>query len=170
MKLETTYLRPQSLTLTMSDTSCNIELDITEAHQYYPLATHSSSSSSRLPLISQQPVNHGTPDPSETVTNIDHMPSCIDVTTVSNLEVNILWVDTISGKIKIGSWVRIKGRQELYMVMGVVRRSAKGLTVICIAKNGHAVGLVVQSGHLEQTWSEVFRRYLLVTFCSCFLL
>jgi hypothetical protein len=98
------------------------------------------------------------------------MPSYIDVTTISDLEVNVSWVDTTSERIKIGSLVRVRGRQEPYMVIGVVRRTARKLTVMCTAKSGHTIGLVVGSGHLEQTWKELFKRHLLLTFCSCILL
>jgi hypothetical protein len=154
----------------MSNNSCDIELDITEGYQYYPPSTQSSSSSSRSPLVNQQPTDHAIPRPSESITAVDHMPSYIDVTTISDLEVNVSWVDTTSERIKIGSLVRVRGRQEPYMVIGVVRRSARKLTVMCTAKSGHTIGLVVGSGHLEQTWKELFKRHLLLTFCLCILL
>ena len=152
----------------MSNSTYDIELDITDAYQYNPSSLTSSISSSQTMVIDNQPSTHQSP--AMTVPSINHGPPPIHIATVPDLQVTVLWVNSASQRVMEGSTIQIGEVGETYTVMGILRRSPRNRTLLCISRSGHAIGLVAGPEHIELTWNETIKRCLVVTFCSCLLL
>jgi pantothenate kinase len=97
----------------------------------------------------------------------DESPSHIQIDTDPHMGISILWVDKVSTRMRIGSSVQINGEGEVYEVIKVIKRSTKKETLLCMAKDGHAIGLVVDPRHFKSSWNEVLMRSLLFTFFPC---
>jgi spore germination protein GerM len=155
------------MTTMILDKSYDIEMDVADSYDPNQSSTQISSSSRSI-LINQQPrlatmdVNiHPTPDQS---------PSHIQIDTDPQMGISILWVNKVSRRMRIGSLVQMSGEKEVYQVVKVIKRSAKKETILCMAKDGHAIGLVVDSRHFKSSWNEVVMRSLLFTFFPCLFL
>ena len=149
---------------TMSDTSCNIEQDITDAY-HCSTSTLVASSSSTSTIIDRQPSYQEAPDYSNMNSTFDHAVPSIKITTVPSLAVNILWVQETSRRVKVGSFVQINGEDEIYEVIGMLNREGKKRTITCMAKNGHTIGLVIDPEDFEMPWVEIVKRHLPLIFC-----
>jgi pantothenate kinase len=144
------------------DKSYDIELDV--ADSYYPNQSSTQiPSSSHSILINQQP----TLGSANIRPTLDQSPSHIQVDTDPHMGISILWVDKVSTRMRIGSSVQINGEGEVYEVIKVIKRSTKKETLLCMAKDGHAIGLVVDPRHFKSSWNEVLMRSLLFTFFPC---
>lgn len=153
----------------MSNTLYDIELDITDAPHYHSSHTIVTPPPPHPCTINQQSSTHESFNyPFEDGEDDD--TALITITTMHNKEIEILWVEGVSKKMKEGSRVILKGKDKIYRVLGTLRRSAEKQTVLCIAEDGQTIGLVVEKEHYELPWREAVTRYFLVTFFPCLLL
>lgn len=154
------------ITHMMLSESYDIEMDITDSFVSNPSTTQIPSSSHST-LINQQPELSNVDLSSHSAPN--HAPAHIQVETDRHMGMSILWVNSVSEAMRIGSSVQINKGQEVYEVMKVIKRSAKKDILLCIS-NEHAIGLVVDKGYFESSWNEFIIRNLLFTFFPCLFL
>jgi hypothetical protein len=96
-------------------------------------------------------------------------PSYIQITTIPNRQVRLIWAESIPERIRVGSLLKINSEEELYEVVRVMKRSAKKETLLCMGNGGQAIGLIVDPSDFEQTWTNKISRYILFSLCRCFL-
>jgi hypothetical protein len=149
----------------MSNISYEIEQDITDAY-HWSTSTLVASSSSSSSIIDRQPSSHETLDSSNMISTFDHILPPIQITTVPNIEVSILWVQTVVGrKVRMGSIVQINGEAGEYEVIGMINREGRKRTITCMAKNGQTIGLVIDPKDFKMPLVEVVKRHLPFIFC-----
>jgi len=151
----------------MADNTSIIELyildgqDITEANT---IQTTIQQSTSEVPLVQQEHyTNTETTGTNDIETISDNDSSNIQVTVYPRLKLTMLWAKDVSKQIRIKSLLQINGDEEVYEVTGIMRRSARFDTLICMGNKGNTIGLVVNAKDFKSPWTIRFYRHFILT-------
>jgi len=150
----------------MADNNSIIELyimreqDITEEQRSE--MNVSQHSTSQIPLIVETQPSTSSIEMDNQDTGTETNVSYIQVETHREHKITILWAKDISRNIKFGSCLQLNGEEEIYEVVGIMKRSAKFDTLICMGNRGNTIGLIVNSKRYESSKTEKLYRILIL--------